>query len=151
MTTTLDNFESVLNFESDFFCSADFCELPHKISRALARFSVLAHADFILRRTTNPKGLKNVLPQTFDLLYHAALAQSQENENNNDENEDNMENDDTNDDIGDDMGDNGNNGEIDSEAIKKVQASIESLAILLQTFPNVFKDHFSELVQLFYK
>ena len=39
------------NIKSAFFCSAEFCELPHKISRALARFCVLAHADFILRRS----------------------------------------------------------------------------------------------------
>ena len=28
---TLANFESILNFERDFFCSAEFCELSHKI------------------------------------------------------------------------------------------------------------------------
>ena len=50
MTTTLDDFEGVLNFESDFFCSADFCEVFHIISRALARFCVLAHADYVYRR-----------------------------------------------------------------------------------------------------
>ena len=34
-----------------FYVRLNFCEISHKISRALARFSVLAHTDFRLRRS----------------------------------------------------------------------------------------------------
>ena len=50
MTATLDNFESVLKIEYNFCVRLNFESIAHKISRALARKSVLAHADFVLRR-----------------------------------------------------------------------------------------------------
>ena len=97
--------------------------------------------------SANPKALKSHINQLFDLFYQASLIGIS-----NGEDIDNPEgsDDDLNNNDDDDLETDNGGGEMDAEKIKDVQSSMESLAILLQTFPVELKPYFEQLMHLFY-